>query len=95
MSKASEAKLLILERFGGVETQELASEVLRLRKIADELKSLRDSGYDGPFMGEAIEPLMKAFHAWERPQVVDSDDLNVREHKEGPELGDETYWKHR
>jgi hypothetical protein len=92
MSKASEAKLLILERFGGVETQELASEVLRLRQVVGELKLLRDSGYDGPFMGEAIEPLMKAFHAWERPQVVD---LNVREHKEGPELGDETYWKHR
>jgi hypothetical protein len=59
-------RLLILERFGGTESQELASEVLRLRKVVDELKFLRDSGYDGPFMGEAIEPLMLAFHAWER-----------------------------
>jgi hypothetical protein len=83
MSALTNDRLLILERFGGTESQELASEVLRLRKVVDELKFLRDTGYDGPFMGEAIEPLMLAFHAWEREQALESDDLNVREHKYG------------
>lgn len=34
--------------------------VQRLEDVVGELCLLRDSGYDGPFMGEAIEPLMIA-----------------------------------
>jgi hypothetical protein len=67
----TDERVRILQRFGGIETQELASEVLRLRKVVDELHLLRDSGYDGPFMGEAIEPLLRAFHAWEREHDSD------------------------
>jgi len=47
--------------------REVAVENVALRSIATEVLNLRNSGYDGPFMGEAIEPLMQALHQWEKP----------------------------
>lgn len=36
-----------------------------LRAVVRQVQELRDSGYDGPFMGDQIEALMTRLHAWE------------------------------
>jgi hypothetical protein len=36
-----------------------------LRAVVREVQELRDSGYDGPFMGERIEILMARLRSWE------------------------------
>ncbi len=36
-----------------------------LRAVVRQVQELRDSGYDGPFMGEPIEALMIRLRSWE------------------------------
>lgn len=40
--------------------REASDERDELRAVVREARALRDSGYDGPFMGEPIEPLFEA-----------------------------------
>jgi len=35
-------------------------------RVAEEARRLRDDGYDGPFMGDAVEPLFAALAEYER-----------------------------
>jgi hypothetical protein len=44
---------------------DIADAVAKVKAVADAALDLRDSGYDGPFMGEAVEPLLKAIREWE------------------------------
>lgn len=39
-----------------------------VHKIAVEAKALRDSGYDGPFIGEAVAPLLRSIAKAENGQ---------------------------
>ena len=41
--------------------EELLEKVKAIKEVFDELDSLVKSGYDGPFIGEEISPLMKAY----------------------------------
>jgi len=44
----------------------LNSDVTRAHAVVEAAKALRDSGYDGPFMGDAVAPLLAALAAYER-----------------------------
>ena len=46
--------------------QELLDEIDALTPIYEAAKQLRDSGYDGPFIGEVCEPLFSALAEYER-----------------------------
>jgi len=47
--------------------RDAAEEALaRAQAVVSAAKALRDSGYDGPFMGDAVEPLFAALAAYER-----------------------------
>jgi len=37
----------------------------RAQAVVVAAKALRDSGYDGPFMGDATEPLFAALRRWD------------------------------
>ena len=39
----------------------LLEKIAALKEVYEELDSLVKSGYDGPFIGEEISPLMKAY----------------------------------
>lgn len=57
---------LRLEQTRANERDEARAEVERLRRIADEVRRLVNSGYAGPFEGAAIEPLVAAVREYER-----------------------------
>jgi hypothetical protein len=42
--------------------EELYNKIAALKELYDALDSLIKSGYDGPFMGEDIRPLMLAYN---------------------------------
>ena len=39
--------------------------LLRARAVVDAARALRDSGYDGPWIGEVCEPLYRAVAEWD------------------------------
>ena len=44
------------------EEQYLFDKVVALKHLYEEVDNLVKSGYDGPFIGEEIRPLMQAYH---------------------------------
>jgi len=47
----------------------LKGEIEAMRPVVDAVQSLIHSGYDGPFMGPAVEPLLRAFRKYAKPKV--------------------------
>lgn len=46
--------------------EELLNEIDALMPVYEAAKQLRDSGYDGPFIGEVCEPLFRAIAEYEK-----------------------------
>lgn len=45
-----------------------------LKQVAESANALRTTGYDGPFMGDEVEPLFNALAALERWEAIEFDE---------------------